>query len=102
MDAIEVGDVDASAKPIRGPTDARLIVFLVRYFHPGGENRFQFAHVVEGEGEGLEPRNGGLGKVGAVNGADGLADVALSEAQLQTLRFKLDRERLRVERDLGN
>ena len=60
-------------------------VMLVRVFEPLGQQRLQLAHVLEGQIEGLEPGNGGLGEVVAVHLAHGEADVPLRVSELNPL-----------------
>ena len=52
---------------------------------PLGQDRLELAHVLEGEVEGLEPGDGGLGEVVAVELAQGQAHVALGVAKLDPL-----------------
>ena len=57
----------------------------VGVLQPLGQDRLELAHVLEGEVEGLEPGDGGLGEVVAVELAQGQAHVALGVAKLDPL-----------------
>ena len=60
-------------------------VIGVGVLQPLGQDRLELAHVLEGEVEGLEPGDGGLGEVVAVELAQGQAHVALGVAKLDPL-----------------
>ncbi len=49
----------------------------VRVLQPLGEERLELAHVLEGEVESLEPGDGGLGEVVAIELAEGQTHIAL-------------------------
>ena len=55
---------------------------------PALQQRLELAHVLEGEVQGLEPGDGGLGEVVAVQLAHGQAHVTLGVAQLDPLLFE--------------
>ena len=57
----------------------------VGVLQPLGQDRLELAHVLEGEVEGLEPGDGGLGEVVAVELSQGQAHVALGVAKLDPL-----------------
>ena len=57
----------------------------VGVLQPLGQDRLELAHVLEGEVEGLEPGDGGLGEVVAVELAQGQSHVALGVAKLDPL-----------------
>ena len=57
----------------------------VGVLQPLGQDRLELAHVLEGEVEGLEPGDGGLGEVVAVELAQSQAHVALGVAKLDPL-----------------
>ena len=60
-------------------------VIGVGVLQPLGQDRLELAHVLEGEVEGLEPGDGGLGEVVAVELAQGQAHIALRVAKLNPL-----------------
>ena len=66
----------------------RRAVMLVGILEPLGQQRLQLAHVLEGEVEGLEPRNSRLREVVAVHLAHGEADVTLSVSEFDTFLFE--------------
>ena len=57
----------------------------VGVLQPLGQDRLELAHVLEGEVEGLEPGDGGLGEVVTIELAQGQAHVALGVAKLDPL-----------------
>ncbi len=66
----------------------RRAVMLVGVFEPLGQQRLQLAHVLEGEVEGLEPRNRRLREVIAVHLAHGKANVTLSVSEFDPFLFE--------------
>ena len=59
--------------------------FLDNYLQPFREERFQLAHVLEGEVERLKAGDGRLGEVVAVELAKGKANISLGVAELDPL-----------------